>query len=223
MRTRIWHIAVFFAIVALISSCKGGNDIYPSVQLEFVTGQTTDKGLLSAITTDKNKTYLVSKDRTNTVYDANKSVRIVANYAIEAVNADSTADIYASTKAIATIPQTPDKFVNGIKNDPAEVLSIWQGRNYLNIVLNILSQSQSHTFAFIEQSATIESDGRYHVSILLYHDSNNDVKAYTKRAYLSIPLIQYAGTNQKGGIITFSLYTNDGTLKSYVFDYVPQK
>lgn len=223
MRIRVWHIAVFFAIVALISSCKGSSDIYPSVQLEFVSGQTTDKGQLSAITTDKNKTYLVSKDRTNTVYEANKNVRIVANYAIEAVNSDSTADIYASTKAIATIPQTSDKFVNGIKSDPAEVLSIWQGRNYLNIVLNVLSQSQAHSFAFVEQSATLESDGRYRVSILLYHDSNNDVKAYTKRAYLSIPLIQYAGTNQKGGIITFSLYTNDGTLKSYVFDYTPQK
>ena len=223
MKIKICHIAVFFAIVALISSCKGNNDIYPSVQLEFVTGKTTDKGQLSAITTDKNKTYLVSKDRTNTVYETNKSIRIVANYAIETENGDLTADIYASAKAIATTPQAPDKFINGIKNDPAEVLSIWQGRNYLNIVLNVLAQSQAHTFAFIEQSATIESDGRYRVSLLLYHDSNNDLKAYTKRAYLSIPLIQYAGTNQKGGIITFSLHTNDGTLKSYVFDYAPQK
>ena len=171
MKIKICHIAVFFAIVALISSCKGNNDIYPSVQLEFVTGKTTDKGQLSAITTDKNKTYLVSKDRTNTVYETNKSIRIVANYAIETENGDSTADIYASAKAIATTPQAPDKFINGIKNDPAEVLSIWQGRNYLNIVLNVLAQSQAHTFAFIEQSATIESDGRYRVSLLLYHDN----------------------------------------------------
>lgn len=223
MRAGVWYIAVSFTVAILLSSCKGSNDNYPSVQLEFVTGQTSDNGQLRAIITDKNKTYTVSKDRTNKTYETNKKIRIVANYALDVVNGDSTADVYAATAAIATIPQTSDKFANGIKNDPAEVLSIWQGRNYLNIVLNVLAQSQAHTFAFIEQSATIESDGRYHVSLLLYHDSNNDLKAYTKRAYLSIPLIQYAGTNQKGGIITFWLYTNDGTLKSYVFDYIPQK
>lgn len=216
------HIVLAVFTLLLLNSCSKDNSVYPSVQLQFVTAHTDSNKQLVDFTTDHNRTYTVSYDRSSTAYPASSTFRLVANYELSAAGKDTTAIIYASAAAISSAPQTTDKFKDGIKNDPAQVLSIWQGRNYLNIVLNVLSQSKNHSFAFIEQSATTDADGRRHINILLYHNSNNDIQAYTQRAYLSIPLSQYAGTDGKGAIITFSLYTNDGSLKSYNIDYMPQ-
>lgn len=222
MKSVISHIAVVLAVLLILGSCKSDSSTYPSVQLEFLTAQTGSDGKLVKITTDKNNTYAVSNDQTSSTYAANKTLRIVANYTLEAIDKDTTANVYASIAAVYSTPLASNKFKQGIKTDPAEVLSAWQGRNYLNIVLNILAQKKAHTFGFVEQSVTTGTDGRFHVSILLYHDSDGDLQAYTKRAYLSIPLVQYAGTDNKGALITFSLYTNDGSLKSYEYEYKPQ-
>lgn len=219
------HITLTYAMaLCLISaSCNGDKSYYPAVQLTFVTAQTDSNKQLTDITTDGGRTYAVTADRSNTPYPAGSKLRMVANYTLESTSGkDTVALVYASAAAIASEPQATNKFQDGIKTDPAQVLSIWQGRNYLNIVLNILSQTQKHSFAFVEQSVTTDANGRRKVSLLLYHNSNNDIQAYTQRAYLSIPLSRYAGADNKGALITFSLYTDDGSLKSYAIDYIPQ-
>ena len=223
MRLTVGHIATALILLQAFSSCKSDNNVYPSVQLEFVTAQTGSNGKLAKITTDKNCTYMVNSDKSSNTYTADSTLRVVANYAYNILEKDTTVDVYASAKTISAIPQTTDKFKGEIITDPAQVLSIWLGRNYLNIVLNVLAQSKSHTFAFVEKSVTIDSNGRRNISLLLYHDQNNDLEAYTKRAYLSIPLSQYAGDDNAGAIINFSLYTDSSTQKSYSFDYKPNK
>ena len=54
-----------------------------------------------------------------------------------------------------------------------------------------------------------------------YHDANGDVQAYTKRAYLSIPLRQYAVEGVKKISVHFSLNTYASGIKTYTFDYIP--
>jgi hypothetical protein len=222
MRAIVCHIiAVTTICILLLSSCKSDDSTYPPVQLEFVTAQTNDNGKLATITTDSNNSYTVSSDKSNNVFAADSTLRIVANYAFDVVEKDTTVCIYASAKAISTLPQTADKFKE-IITDPAQVLSIWLGRNYLNIVLNVLAQSKTHKFAFIEEAVTTDAEGRKNISILLYHDNNGDLEAYTKRAYISIPLSQYTSTDNKDIIINFSLYTDSSTLKRYTFKYSQQ-
>lgn len=215
------HIIGLLALFLFMAGCSHDGNRYPSVQLEYVTALTNAAGKVAQFTTDKGRMYKVTGDQTATAYNATQTVRIVANYELQVEGNDTTAYIYASTAAVAAVPQTADKFKNGVKTDPSSVISVWMGRNYLNIVLGILSQSKQHDLSFVQQSVTIGSDGRRRITILLYHNNNGDVQAYTKRAYLSIPLSQYAGDDKKGAIISFTLNTDSG-LKTYSFDYSPQ-
>jgi hypothetical protein len=216
------HIIQLFGLLVTLTACSSNEEIYPSVQMDFVTAQTGSKGKITGFITDKGKNYSVSDDRTSTPYNANQTQRIVANYELLTSKNDTTIRVYSSIAAISSVPKKAATFTNGVKTDPAEVLSIWKGLNYLNIVLNILAQDKTHTFSFVEQSVTTDKNGRKNISILLYHDANNDVEDYTKRAYLSIPLQQYAGSDNSGAIITFSLYTYGGIKESYQFDYTPK-
>jgi hypothetical protein len=219
------HISCLLVGLLSLAGCSSGGSTYPSVQLAFVTAKTDAGGKVTGFTTDKGRFYAVGEDASSAVYSPDTTKRIIANYELrpsEENAADTVAYLYASAATISPLPQPASYFKEGIKNDPAEVLSGWMGRNYLNIVLNILSQSAKHSIAFVEQSVTTDAAGRRTVSLLLYHNSNNDVQAYTQRAYLSIPLHQYAGSDNSGATIVFSLYTNDGSLKSYTYDYRPQ-
>ena len=66
-----------------------------------------------------------------------------------------------------------------------------------------------------------EGTGRTDVYLRLYHDSGDDVPAYTSRAYLSVPLRQYARPDGGPTGIHFSLQTYAGTTETYDFDYIP--
>ena len=70
--------------------------------------------------------------------------------------------LYAVLSAISPVPQSADKFKDGIKRDPADILSIWMGIDYLNIMLEIKSQNGKHSFHFIEDEVTTDKEaGRY--------------------------------------------------------------
>lgn len=56
---------------------------------------------------------------------------------------------------------------------------------------------------------------------MLYHDNGGDMEAYTKRAYVSVPLGRYAASAAEPAMIYFSLHTYDGKVKTYQFEYVP--
>jgi hypothetical protein len=222
MKSLVIYITLALSFFMLLTSCGNDGSTYPSVQLNFVSAQTGKTGKITGFTTDKGRYYSVSVDKSSATYSADTLIRIVATYELQPSDKDSVAVVYSSAATVSTIPVKTSRFTNGIKTDPAEILSAWIGKDYLNIVLNVLSQSKTHRFAFVEQSISTGSDGRNVVSILLYHDSNNDVQAFTQRAYLSIPLKQYTDATNRGVVVIFSLYTNEGTLKEYTFDYQPQ-
>ena len=61
-----------------------------------------------------------------------------------------------------------------------------------------------------------------YVTVCLYHDDGGDVQAYTKRAYASVPLQQYAEDGIDKVTIYFSLNTYSGKEVTYEFEYTPQ-
>ena len=131
--------------------------------------------------------------------------------------------LYAVLSAISPVPQSADKFKDGIKRDPADILSIWMGIDYLNIMLEIKSQNGKHSFHFIEDEVTTDKEaGTRTVRLSLYHDDGGDVQAYTKRAYASVPLRQYAEDGIDKVTIYFSLNTYSGKEVTYEFEYNPQ-
>lgn len=222
-RSFIYSFSAFVVILISFTACAKDDYIYPSVQLQFITAQTNAEGKIISITTDKKQSYGVNKDLTTSKFDPNISKRLVANFElIPSQNNDTLVNIYSVLTPVSTEPQKPTAFTNGIKTDPADLLSIWLGSDYLNILLSVLCQIATHTYGFVEQSIETDNSGRTIVAISLYHDSNNDVKAYTKRVYLSLPLQKYMGVDKKGAIINFSLYTYSGEYKTYQFDYCPK-
>lgn len=211
-------------LLCVLVSCGDDDDYhYPPVKLEFLTAQADANGSLKSVLTDEGKNYAVVEDASNTRVDANASVRIVSNYGT-AVTADGTSGVklYASLNAVSPVPRPASEFKDGVKRDPADVTSIWMGLDYLNMILDIKAQNGKHLFHFVEEDvSTDEETGHRFVHLSLYH-SDGDVQAYNKRAYLSIPLRQYATEGIEKITVRFSLQTYSGEEKSYEFEYNPQ-
>ncbi|WP_455592453.1 NigD1/NigD2 family lipoprotein [Bacteroides sp.] len=205
--------------LCLFASCKDDDYVYPSVQLEFLTAETGSDGYIRSVITDEGKLLPIEKDHTRSRFTANSSVRIVANYELLSEEGQDEIRIYTLLKPVSADPQTVKEFPGGVvKDDPANVQSIWMGRDYLNMVLAVQAQSGKHIFGFVEESVVKPGgDGRPMVTLSLYHDAGGDVEAYTQRGYLSIPL---KNRYPQGAHIEFKVNTYDGG-KNYRFDYKP--
>lgn len=220
MRGKCYWCFLFLAM-ALLTSCDDDDYYYPSVKLEFLTAYAGADGSLQSVLTDEGRTYTVFEDASKTHIDANSSVRIVSNYGT-ASNGTDGVKLYNATNAISPTPKVAGDFKDGVKTDPASVLSIWMGLNYLNVILDIQAQNGKHLFHFIEEKVVTDAiTGHSDVHLMLYHDDGNDVQAYSRRAYLSVPLQKYAIEGVHTVSVHFSLHTYTGEIKTYDFDYNP--
>lgn len=213
-------------LMCVLVACGDDDDYYyPPVKLEFLTAQADASGNIKSVLTDEGKTFAVVEDASNTRIDANASARIVSNYST-AVATDGTSGVklYALLNAVSPVPEPPSSptFKDGVKRDPADVTSIWMGLDYLNMILDIKAQNGKHSFHFVEEEVSTDKEtGHRFVHLLLYH-SDGDVQAYSKRAYLSVPLRQYATEGIKQVTVQFSLITYSGEEKNYEFEYNPK-
>ena len=115
-----------------------------------------------------------------------------------------------------------DKFADGVKTDPVDVLSIWLGRNYLNLMLEVKAQHARHQFHFVENRVTVDTEARRSsVELTLYHDDGGDTQAYTQRAYCSVPLAGYAVEGVDVVELDFHVHTYSGEVSTYHFEYIP--
>lgn len=208
-------------LLPLLTACGGDDGYhYPSVRQEFLTAASGADGTLQSVRTDEGEVLEVLECRSSLRTTPDSCIRIVSNYeTLTVADGRRGAVIYAVGNVVAPLPATPDHFEE-LRQDPADVRSIWMGYDYLNMVVTFKGQSATHTFHFIETSvATDETTGVRTVCLSLYHDAASDVQAYTKQAYLSIPLRHYATEETAGVHVVFSLRTTDGGERSYEFDY----
>ena len=209
-------------LACLLAGCGDDDYHYPSVKLEFLTAFSGADGYLRSVVTDEGETLPVVEDKTKTNIEANASVRVISNYASE-VTADGTAGavLYALSGVLSVVPQTVDKFEEGVKTDPTDVLGIWMGLDYLNMTL-IVKENGEHKFHFIEDEVIVDTaTGCSEVYLTLYHDAKEEVVSYTRRAYASVPLRQYAAEGIQTVMVHFSVHTYSGDIKTYDFVYNP--
>lgn len=222
---KLYYVWLLSVLACLPVACGNDDDYrYPSVKSEFLTGFSGADGTLQSVVTDEGKTYQIVENATKTTIPADSLVRMVGSYA-ETKGIDGTAGVklYSWITAVSPLPVPPHRFKEGVKTDPANVQSIWSGLGYINIVLTVKMQKALHLFHFIEDKVHIDTEtGRCDVFLRLYHDAKNDVQAFTKRAYLSVPLHRYAATKGvKQVTVHFTLNTTSGELKTYNLDYIP--
>ncbi len=216
---KLKNIYLFLIFLSFLS-CKEEEDsyVYPSVKLEFMSAQTDSSGKIVSLKTDKDTTYQVENDRTNSKLDANLLQRIVCYYSTlskATATQNATAEIYSLIKAVSP---TPAKLATGavMKTDPVGIQSVWLSGDYINLTLQIKLQSQAHLFHFIETGVT-QSGGLPSIHLTLYHDNAGDVEAYTKIAYLSVPLAKYIQQYPNGFTVSFSINTYMEGVKTYTF------
>lgn len=208
-------LKTIFVLLAIctISSCKEDDYEYPPVKLEFLTVNINTEGIVKNAITDGGELLTITQDKTNTKFEPNSVQRIIAN--IEQYD-DNTAIIYSLASPISVAPLSIDspEFEEGIKLHPVDVLSMWQGSTYLNMILLIKTHESKHIFHFVEQSCELNDAGVKTVRVLLYHDSGSDVPKYnTKRAYASVPINQYLDELTQSVSLYFDYANEDGKIK----------
>lgn len=208
MNGRIQSFALL--LLCLLTACSEDEYHYPSVQLEFLTAATGSDGSIRQVTTDAGDTWPVLTDRSALRTTPDSLLRVVSNYLLTTdASGRQGAELYAVSKAVAPFPKPAAEFKQGIKTDGVELISSWMGHGYFNLVLSIKQQSKTHRLHFVEQEVTSDlATGRCHLSLLLYHDADQDVEAYSKRAYLSVPLAPYLtpGITQVEVSLTYTDY-----------------
>ena len=191
-------------------------------------------GSIQTLIPDNGEALTVSKDRTGSAISPNTSRRVMSNYETLSNGHTATAVIYSLQSLVTPTPKPADDptYKDGLKHDPVDVVSIWLGRGYLNMILNLkVNGGKQHVFGIVEDLSEFETNGT--VNMLLYHDANGDEEYYNRRAYLSVPLDKYADAENPGQKITikFKYYTYDkdgtaiesGKYCNPGFEYFPDK
>ena len=230
MKRRKLHVIWLWGLLFLMTACGDDDSYYPSVKLEFVTVEAGEDGRIQTLIPDKGEALPVAEDRTGSTIAANTSRRVMSNY--EVLPDGSAATIYSLQSLIVPVPKPEDDpvYKDGIKQDPVEVVSIWLGRDYLNMILNLkVSTGKGHTFGIVEDVSELKTNGI--VNMLLYHDANSDEEYYNRRAYISVPLAQYIDEEHPGRTMNikfkYCTYDKDGSAvvsEKYCdpgFDYTP--
>ena len=209
-------------LTGLTTACGGDDYHYPDILQDYMTAHSGADGRLQTVLTDDGTLYDVLNAVTAPDETPDTTLRIVANYACEEDGVGGQGvRLYAAQTTVSPLPLPADRFEDGIKTDPASVLSIWMGLDYLNIVLEVKAGGGDHTFHFVEDEVRWdETAARREVCLSLYHDAGDDPQYYTRCAYLSIPLAQYATDDAASLSVRFSLLNYEGEEESYVFEYI---
>ncbi len=216
-----FRLLFFLAGSFLFITCSDDDYYYPSVKLEFLTAYSDQTGALTSILTDDGQLLQVVENSASVQMQPDTCMRIVANYEELERQGNVGVKIYSLTRTFTSLPIPVNTFEEELITAPAKMVSIWPGLDFLNIVLTAKQQG-SHTFAYLEEDVSADSDsGNLTVQLLLYHASTGEVEDYSKRAYLSIPLKQYLTEGVEKLSLSFTFYTDSGTWETYQVAYTP--
>lgn len=219
---KLWMLLATAAVTA--ASCGEDEYYYPSVKLEYLTGYTDAEGMLSSVRTDDGQVYPVSAGAEDLRTSPDSLLRFISNYAVEQTSGGSPAvRLYGVGRVVAPEPRPASAFKDGVHTDAVQVGSIWMGWNYLNILLEVKAGQGTHTFGFVEDAYVAgAAGGESSVRLTLYHNSGDDVPAYTQRAYLSVPLSRYAAGGVEQVSLSFRINTSDKGWQTWQFEYKPR-
>ena len=200
------------AILGISIGCSDNKDsTYPSVVLEFLTVQTSSTGEMKTALLDSGEKYDILQDESEFKSSPDTTLRMVAYYDKEFADGKKGVHIYGATQAVSPIPKPLDKFEDDIFTDPVNLISLWQGFYYINLIVEVKMQAKKHRFHFIERQNTIDLQTKTRsVDLQIYHDSQNDLPAYSSRGYLSIPMEQYLQNDVQKVLITLNMTNYNG-------------
>lgn len=211
---------ILFIVIPLtfIYGCDKDDDfVYPDLYREFVTFKTDANGTVSDFTNDAGSSWSISPVKGLMNLTADSTYRVVARYVPDTPE-KNMAQLYGSEGVIAPVPIKMAQ--TNINTDPVKIQSLFRGGDYINMVLNVLVKDKAHKYHFIQTSVEEINDGMNRkVTFLLYHDNNDDVPAFYRTVYCSIPLWPYKQVLTNGDEIEVDINTYDDGVVKRVFNY----
>ncbi len=208
MKHILRYICCWVFILSL-TACSDKEYEYPPVKLEFLSVFADENGAMQTVVCDNGVEWNVIEDKSATKFVADSNTRVVAN--MEQLNNHQTIiHSLISVVCVTPLPADSEVFSEGIVSKPVEVVSIWQGISYINMVISVKTFNSKHLFHFVEEQYDVNQDGMATVRVLLYHNSDVEEAYNTKRAYASIPISHYLNDNSKQVQVYFDYYSEDG-------------
>ena len=193
---RVHRLVIWLFWLFLMASCEEEEYYYPSVKLEFVTVKAGSDGKIKILIPDKEEQLQVSQDLTNSSISPNSFRRVLSNYErlLASDGKSVSAKIYSLQNILLLEPKLLDdvSFGGVMKADPVDVISIWTGGGYLNLILNLkVKGGKQHVLGIVEEEDTGMSIAKEMITLSLYHNANGDEEYYNRRAFISVPLSKY--------------------------------
>lgn len=216
MKVLLKILSTFF-IVSLLCACGEEEYVYPDVLTEFVCLKTNEQGKGAQLITDEGKTWEIPESqRPSDKLTPDSIYRVVSKYV--PLPGTEEADVYALQSVIAPLPKAESEFED-IHTDAVTIQSIWRSGDYLNLILQVMVKDKAHEFGFIDEGITTNEDGSRTLKLTLFHNRDNDVEGFYRKAYLSVPLWHYQDVLTPGDLITFQLNTYEEGMTSRTFIY----
>ena len=200
-----------------LEGCKEDKYVYPSVLTEFINIRTDYSGTLKELITDQGETLSVQQREGLSGLTPDSIYRTVSVYERLESSEEDDAYLYSSQLILAALPLPADQFET-VRTDPLSIQSIWKSGEYINLVLLPMVKDKPHAFHFIDQGIT-EANGKRTLNLTLYHDRNNDMEAFTRKVYLSIPLWGYKEVLEKGDQVVVQINTYEEGMTTRSFTY----
>lgn len=214
---RLKYLSFLLPCILALGGCKEDEYVYPSVLTEFINIRTDQSGTLKELITDQGETLSVQHREGLSGLTPDSIYRTVSVYERLEASEEDDAYLYSSQLILAALPLPADQF-EAVKTDPLSIQSIWKSGEYINLVLLPMVKDKPHTFHFIDQGIT-ETNGKRTLNLTVYHDRNNDMEAFTRKVYLSIPLWGYKEVLEKGDqiVVQFNTYEEGMITRSFTY------
>ena len=185
---RFWTFAMLLiSSIWLLSACDQSNDTWTDAyQMEFVDILTDSRGLPAYAVTDQGDTLRIQNQ-----FEKAAKADTVFRYVAVIVRQGDACRISSASKAFSPQPHKKNK---DFATDPVHLQSIWRGSNYINGIIQMPGKELVHTMGFIDEGITTNAQGIRILHLRLLHDNEGDVAAFSRTAYISCPLHQYADT-----------------------------
>ena len=175
----------FLTILLVLSftACKNEKEPVETMYSGFMTGYTDSEGYISVLNDDFGRQYMVSEKADKMIPDT--LYRLVATIAL---------DENLSARILQTAPTMSYRAINDKLlpdslrgRDPVEIQGIYIGGGYLNINVGVKVQKEGTMHSLIYSYKNMPGKLKFK----LYHNAYGDGQVYTKRVYISIPLMGY--------------------------------
>lgn len=200
--------------VGLCLSCSQTDEqtSYPSFITEFAELYADNNGNLYRMRPDYKPAYYIDSPLTG--YYPNTEYRAACTYTFSSPDS-TTVHIYGLERVIVLQDSTRSVHAG---NDPLQVVSIWDGGNFINFHLSVKTQNGTQYLAYRMDSVRIAANQKRTVYVSLYHNQNNDPLSYSQKLYASLPKSNLNAVIQQGDSICILIHTFEGT-RTWKFIY----